>query len=171
LTVIGVHTPEFAFEKNLENVRRAVQQLKIGFPLAIDNEYAIWPAFNNRYWPAVYLIDVRGRLRQHHFGEGEYERLKTAIQQLLAEAGAPGNGDPLVPVTATGIELPADWANLRSAEIYLGYDRTENFSSREGAKSNRARVYTAPSELKMARIDEHRKTSQPVRVEQEQWRS
>ena len=88
LAVIGVHTPEFAFEKNLENVRRAVQQMRIDFPIAIDNDYAIWRAFNNRYWPALYFIDARGRLRRHHFGEGEYERSEKAIQQLLAETGA-----------------------------------------------------------------------------------
>ena len=91
LTVIGVHTPEFAFEKNLENVRRAVPQMQIDYPIAIDNDYAIWRAFDNRYWPALYFIDARGRLRQHHFGEGEYERSEMAIQQLLAETGARGD--------------------------------------------------------------------------------
>ena len=91
LAVIGVHTPEFAFEKNLENVRRAVQQMKIDFPIAIDNDYSIWRAFDNQYWPALYFIDARGRVRQHHFGEGEYERSEMAIQQLLAETGARGD--------------------------------------------------------------------------------
>ena len=89
--MIGVHTPEFAFEKNLENVRRAVQQMKLDFPIAVDNDYAIWRAFNNRYWPALYFIDARGRLREHHFGEGEYERSEKAIRQLLAETGATGD--------------------------------------------------------------------------------
>ena len=88
LVVIGVHTPEFAFEKKLENVRRAVQQMKLDFPIAVDNDYAIWRAFDNRYWPALYFIDARGRLRRHHFGEGEYEQSEMAIQQLLAETGA-----------------------------------------------------------------------------------
>jgi thiol-disulfide isomerase/thioredoxin len=151
LALIGVHTPEFAFEKNLENVRRALQQMKIDFPIAVDNDYAIWRAFNNRYWPALYFIDARGRLRHHHFGEGEYERSETTIKQLLAEAGARSNGGALVSVSATGFELPADWENLRSPEVYLGYDRAENFSSPGGAITNRPRVYAVPTRLALNR--------------------
>ena len=151
LTVIGVHTPEFAFEKNLENVRRAVPQLRIDYPIAIDNDYAIWRAFDNRYWPALYFIDARGRLRQHHFGEGEYARSEMVIQQLLAETGARGADQPVVSVTATGFELPADWGNLKSPENYLGYDRTENFSSPGGAGLGRRRVYAAPTRLELNR--------------------
>ena len=149
--MIGVHTPEFAFEKNLENVRRAVQQMKLDFPIAVDNDYAIWRAFNNRYWPALYFIDARGRLREHHFGEGEYERSEKAIQQLLAETGATGDDQGVVSVTASGFELPADWRNLKSPEIYLGYDRTENFSSPGGAALGRRRVYAAPTRLELNR--------------------
>ncbi len=149
LTVIGVHTPEFAFEKNLDNVRRAVQQMKIDYPIAVDNEYAIWRAFNNRYWPALYFIDARGRVRRHHFGEGEYEKSEIAIQQLLAETGARADDQGGVSVAATGFELPADWRSLRSPEIYLGHDRTENFSSPGGAALGRRRVYAASTRLEL----------------------
>jgi Thioredoxin like C-terminal domain/AhpC/TSA family len=147
LAVIGVHTPEFAFEKNLENVRRAVQQMQIHYPIAIDSDYAIWRAFNNRYWPALYFIDARGRLRQHHFGEGEYARSEMAIQRLLAEAGTSGVGAGVVSVAGSGVEAAADWGNLRSPEIYLGHDRTDNFSSPGGAALGRRRVYAAPTRL------------------------
>ena len=148
--MIGVHTPEFAFEKKLENVRRAVQQMKIDFPIAVDNDYAIWRAFNNRYWPALYFIDARGRLRQHHFGEGEYEQSEIAIQHLLAEAGATSVPPrSRVGLLRAGFELPADWQNLRSPEIYLGHDRTENFSSPGGAALGRRRVYAAPTRLEL----------------------
>ena len=149
LAVIGVHTPEFAFEKNLENVRRAVQQLKVDYPIAIDNDYSIWRAFNNRYWPALYFIDARGRLRQHHFGEGEYERSEMAIQRLLAEAGTSSVGAGVVSVVGSGVEAAADWGTLRSPEIYLGHDRTNNFSSPGGAALGRRRVYAAPTRLEL----------------------
>ena len=144
LVVIGVHTPEFAFEKNLENVRRAVQQMKLDFPIVMDNDYEIWRAFNNRYWPALYFLDARGRLREHRFGEGEYERSEKAIRGLLAETGATGDDKGAVPIAASGFELQADWRNLKSPEIYLGYDRTENFSSPGRAALARRRIYAAP---------------------------
>ena len=147
LVLIGVHTPEFAFEKNLDNVRRAVQQMRIDYPIVIDNDYAIWRAFKNRYWPALYFIDARGRLRQHHFGEGEYEQSELAIQRLLAEAGATGIGGGVVSVDAAGFEAPADWENLKSPENYLGYDRTGNFASPGGAVLDRRRVYAAPTRV------------------------
>jgi thiol-disulfide isomerase/thioredoxin len=150
LAVIGVHTPEFAFEKKLENVRRAVQQLKLDFPIAVDNDYAIWRAFNNRHWPALYFVDARGRLREHHFGEGEYERSEKAIRGLLAETGATGDDKGAGPISASGFELQADWRNLKSPEIYLGHDRTENFSSPGGAALGR-RVYAAPTRLELNR--------------------
>jgi thiol-disulfide isomerase/thioredoxin len=147
LTVIGVHTPEFEFEKNLDNVHRAVGQLKIGYPIVVDNDYAIWRAFNNKYWPALYFIDARGRVRQHHFGEGEYDQSEKGIQQLLAEAGAREDDQAAVPVPVTGFELPGDWRNLKSPETYLGFDRMENFSSPDGAGLGRRRVYAAPKRL------------------------
>jgi hypothetical protein len=147
LIVIGVHTPEFAFEQRIDNVRRALQELKIDYPIAIDNDYAIWRAFDNRYWPALYFVDARGRLRHHHFGEGDYERSEMTIQKLLAEKGLTANDQGLVSIAATGFELPADWRNLKSPEIYLGHDRTNNFSSPGGAAPGRRRVYAAPARL------------------------
>jgi thiol-disulfide isomerase/thioredoxin len=147
LVVIGVHTPEFAFEQNVENVRRAVQQMKIEFPIVIDNDYSIWRAFNNQYWPALYFIDARSRLRQHHFGEGEYEKSEMAIQRLLAEGGVAGIGAGVVSVDGNGIEAAPDWGNLRSPENYLGHERTQNFASPGGAARDRRRVYAAPKRL------------------------
>jgi len=147
LVVVGVHTPEFAFEHNLTNVRRAVQQLKIEYPIAIDNDYSIWRAFKNEYWPALYFIDARGRVRRHHFGEGEYERSEKTMQQFLTEAGVGGVRQGVVSGEASGVEAPADWGNLRSPENYLGYDRTENFASPGGAGLNRRRAYAAPARL------------------------
>jgi hypothetical protein len=147
LTVIGVHTPEFPFEQNLDNVRRAVRQLGIEYPIVIDNDYAIWRAFNNHYWPALYFIDARGQIRQHQFGEGEYERSELTIQRLLAEAGTAGVGNGLVSVDAAGVQAPADWGNLRSPENYLGYGRTENFASPGGAQSDSRRAYAPPTRL------------------------
>jgi len=147
LVVVGVHTPEFAFERDLDNVRRAVRRLRIEYPVAIDNDYAIWRAFRNQYWPALYFIDARGRVRQHHFGEGEYEQSEKVIQRLLAEAGAATSNAGVVSVDAAGVEAPADWANLRSPENYVGYERTENFASRGGVERDRRRLYAAPARL------------------------
>ena len=146
LVVIGVHTPEFPFEHNLDNVRRAVQQMKIPYPVVIDNDYAIWRAFNNQYWPALYLLDGRGRVRLQYFGEGEYARSEHTIQRLLSEAGVTGISNPIVPIDGGGFEAEADWANLRSPETYVGYDRSENFASR-GAAVDRRRAYAAPARL------------------------
>ena len=147
LAVIGVNTPEFGFEKNVENVRRAVQQIKIDFPIAVDNDYAIWRAFNNQYWPALYLIDARGRVRHHHFGEGEYDRSETVIQTLLTEAGVVVLRDGVVSVVGSGVEAAADWRNLRSPETYLGYKRTERSVSPGGMGRDRGRVYAIPARL------------------------
>ena len=116
LVVIGVHTPEFGFEHDLGNVRRAVRDLRIDYPVAIDNDYAVWGAFDNHYWPALYFADARGRVRHHHFGEGEYQQSEMVIQQLLAEAGTTDHGHELVSVDPRGLEVPADWASLRSPE-------------------------------------------------------
>ena len=147
LVVIGVHTPEFPFERDIDNVRRAVRQMRIEYPVAIDNDYAIWRAFNNQYWPALYFIDARGRVRQHHFGEGEYERSEMAIQRLLSEAGVGGFGDGVVSVDAGGVEAAADWNNLKSPETYVGYARIQNFASRGGVDPDRRRVYATPARL------------------------
>ena len=165
LVVICVHTPEFTFEKKLENVRRAVEQMKLDFPIAVDNDYAIWRAFSNRYWPALYFFDARGRLRQHHFGEGEYDQSEMVIQRLLAEAGTSSVGAGVLSVTGSGVEAAADWGKLRSPEIYLGYDRTDNFSSPGGIARGRPRVYAAPARLGLnhwALAGEWTMTDQPV---------
>ena len=147
LVVIGVHTPEFPFEGNVDNVRRSIQQMKIEYPIVIDNDYSIWRAFENNAWPALYLIDARGRVRQHHFGEGEYQSSERALQRLLKEAGVFGVGDDVVAVDGSGFEAAADWINLRSTETYVGYERTENFASPDAARFNQRRTYRAPSRL------------------------
>jgi thiol-disulfide isomerase/thioredoxin len=147
LVVIGVHAPEFAFEKNLENVRRMVKDLNVGYPVAVDNDHSIWRAFDNHYWPALYFIDAEGRIRHHKFGEGGYEESERVIQQLLTEAGAAGVGRDLVSVEGRGAEAAPDWGNLRSPENYLGYQRTENFASPGGSGPDQPRTYAAPQRL------------------------
>ena len=141
LVVIGVHAPEFPFEKNISNVRSAVKEMRIAYPVAVDNEHAIWRAFKNQYWPALDFIDGKGQVRHHHFGEGSYEQSEMIIQALLAEAGYSGIDREHVSVDAQGIEAAADWASLKSAENYLGYERTENFSSPGGPSPDKARIY------------------------------
>jgi cytochrome c biogenesis protein CcdA/thiol-disulfide isomerase/thioredoxin len=144
LVVIGVHAPEFAFEKNIANVKKAVADLGIGYPVAIDNDYAIWRAFDNQYWPAHYFIDAEGRIRHHHFGEGDYDGSERVIQQLLAEAGkTAAMGKALVAVSASGAEAAADMSDVRSPETYIGYDRAENFVSPGGPVDDTAHVYAA----------------------------
>jgi thiol-disulfide isomerase/thioredoxin len=149
LVVVGVHTPEFWFERDADNVRRAVRDMRIGYPVATDSDYGIWGAFDNHYWPALYFADARGRLRHHYFGEGEYQQSEMVIQQLLAEAGSDGAGPELVAVDAQGLEAPADWAALRSPENYTGYERTENFASPGGVVPDTPHSYTAPAELRL----------------------
>ena len=148
LVVIGVHTPEFGFEHDPDNVRRAVKDMGVGYPVAIDNDYAVWRAFGNYYWPALYFADAQGRIRHHHFGEGEYQQSEMVIWQLLAEAGSGGTGHDLVSVDARGVEAAADWASLRSPENYTGYERTENFASPGGARPGERHLYTGPAELR-----------------------
>ena len=126
LVVIGVHSPEFGFEKQLPNVRWAAEMFRVDYPVAVDNEFAIWRAFGNQYWPALYLIDGKGRIRHTHFGEGEYERTERVIQELLKEGGARGVGQDLVAVEPRGAEAPADWTDVKSPETYLGSARSEN---------------------------------------------
>ena len=149
LVVIGVHTPEFAFEHNPDNVRQAVQEMNIDYPVAVDNDYAVWSAFDNHYWPALYFADEHGQIRHHHYGEGEYQQSEMVIQQLLAEAGSAGISRDLVSVDARGVEAPADWATLRSPENYTGYERTENFASPGGVLPGKPHLYTAPAELRL----------------------
>jgi thiol-disulfide isomerase/thioredoxin len=147
LVVIGVHTPEFEFEKNIDNVRRAVDDMRVAYPVAIDSDYSVWRAFGNSAWPAVYLVDAQGRVRYRHLGEGEYERTEKVIQQLLAEAGKTAIGGDLVAVQGHGVEAAADWASLRSPETYVGAERTENFASPGGPVVGKPRAYAAPARL------------------------
>jgi len=148
LVVIGVHAPEFPFERDIDNVRRAAKDLKVDYPVAIDNDFAIWRAFTNRYWPALYFVDAQGRVRHHHFGEGAYEQSEMIIQRLLTEAGAREIGHDLVSVDATGVEAAADWRSLRSPENYVGYERAEHFASPGGVVMDRSHVY-ATAQLRL----------------------
>ncbi|WP_276120101.1 cytochrome c biogenesis protein DipZ [Pararhizobium qamdonense] len=143
LVVIGVHAPEFAFEKNIDNVRKAVGDFQIGYPVAIDNDYTIWRAFQNNYWPAHYLIDASGKVRYTHFGEGNYRQTEKAIQDLLHEAGdQAADATPATPV-ANGAEVGADLQHLRSGETYVGYKQASNFVSPGGLKPDISQEYAA----------------------------
>ena len=144
LVVVGIQTPEFEFEQNLDSVRREVAARGIDWPVAVDNRYEIWRAFNNRYWPALYFIDREGVIRDHHFGEGRYEQSERVIQELL---GLPPQD--LVSVHGEGDEAAADWARLNSAETYLGYDRTDSFASPGGVALGETRVFAAPEHLNL----------------------
>ena len=141
LVVIGVHSPEFAFEKNVANVSRAAADLQIRYAVAIDNDYAIWRAFDNRYWPAHYFVDAEGRVRHHHFGEGGYDESERVIQQLLAEAGRHEVPSGIVAVEASGAEAPSNETNVGSPETYVGYNRAERFVSPGGAVQDARKVY------------------------------
>jgi thiol-disulfide isomerase/thioredoxin len=147
LVVIGVHTPEFPFEHDEENVRWAVEDMDVRYPVALDPDYAVWEAFANRYWPAIYIADAQGLIRHQQFGEGAYEECERVIQQLLRENGRDGIGDDLVSVTPMGFEVQADWANLESPETYLGHEQGRNFASPGGAEIDAAHAYEAPDRL------------------------
>jgi cytochrome c biogenesis protein CcdA/thiol-disulfide isomerase/thioredoxin len=147
LVVIGVHAPEFAFERNVDNVKQAVAKLNIDYPVAIDNNYEIWRAFDNEYWPADYFIDAQGRIRHHFFGEGDYAESEKVIQQLLAEAGKGNLPTDVVSVSATGAEAASDEADVKSPETYIGYMRSENFASPGGPIGDKPHDYS-PSDLK-----------------------
>ena len=144
LVVVGVHTPEFAFERDVGNVRTAIKDLGISYPVAVDNRYAIWRAFGNQYWPAHYLIDAQGRLRYHHFGEGNYGQTERVLQQLLQEAGATGVAPGLAEVDARGVQRAADGAAVGSPETYVGYERSEHFVSTPGTVRDLVATYVAP---------------------------
>jgi thiol-disulfide isomerase/thioredoxin len=149
LVVIGVHTPEFSFESDLGNVRWAAGELRVGHPVAVDNDYAIWNAFGNRYWPARYFLDARHRIRHEQFGEGDYDGSERVVQQLLSEAGSAGAGRELIDVTPRGIEAAADWPSLRTPETYLGYLRTENFAPDGGLGADQRREHAVPARLRL----------------------
>lgn len=148
LVVIGVHTPEFAFEKSEPNVREAVNRLGVTYPVAMDNDFAVWRAFRNQYWPAHYFIDAQGRIRHHHFGEGDYDGSERVIQQLLKEAGAAAVATDLVQIQAQGAEAAADMSRLGSPETYVGYARAENFRSPGGFARDALKTY-APASLNL----------------------
>jgi thiol-disulfide isomerase/thioredoxin len=147
LVVVGVHTPEFSFEHDAENARRALAEMHVEFPIALDSDYAVWNAFTNHYWPALYLIDADGKIRHHRFGEGDYERSEKMIQQLLADAGAEHADREIVDVVGTGPEAPADWEHLESPESYLGFQQAQSFASPGGIAAERSRVYQVPDRL------------------------
>ena len=148
LAVVGVQTPEFDFEGDLDNVRRAVEEMDVRYPLAVDNDYTIWRAFDNHYWPALYFADIQGQIRHHYFGEGEYEESERVIQELLAEAGVEGVDTALVRPQPRGVELGADWDELKSPENYVGYQRTEGFASPGGPVLDEPHAYEAPSSMR-----------------------
>jgi Thioredoxin like C-terminal domain/AhpC/TSA family len=148
LAVIGVQTPEFEFEKDLEGVGVAIRDLDVRYPVAVDNDYAIWRAFDNHYWPALYFADEEGHIRHHRFGEGEYEESERVLQMLLARAGAGDVDHALVRLEPQGVELGADWADLGSPENYVGYERTDGFASSGGPVLDERHEYTAPSSLR-----------------------
>ena len=149
LVVIGVHAPEFEFEKNVANIRWALKDMGIDYPVAVDNSHIIWRAFRNQAWPALFFIDAQGRLRHHTFGEGSYEQSEMVIQALLREAGASGVSREPVKVDARGHDAAADWRNLRSPENYVGFERTENFASPGGLLRDMPRTYQRPAKLSL----------------------
>jgi thiol-disulfide isomerase/thioredoxin len=149
LTVIGAHTPEFDFEHDLDNVVAQSRALNVGYPIALDNDYGVWRAFGNHFWPAIYLADAQGRIRFHHFGEGEYAMTEMAIQQLLLDAGATDVDRGLATVEPRGLEVAADVRTLRSPETYLGYGQATGFASPDGLRENGPFDYTAPTSLSL----------------------
>src|SRR5215204_3419482 len=149
LTTIGVHTPEFDFEHDVANVTTQARALRVPYPIAVDSDYGVWTAFVNHYWPAVYLADVQGRIRYHHFGEGEYAMTEMAIQQLLLEAGAKDVAMDLVSVDPVGLEVAADYQTLRSPETYLGYGQATGMAAPDGLRADAAHDYPPPAGLRL----------------------
>jgi thiol-disulfide isomerase/thioredoxin len=147
LVVIGVHSPEFDFEKNAENVRRAVTTMNVPYPIVMDSDHAIWKALDNEAWPALYLVDAQGRIRHHYYGEGAYDQVERILQHLLADAGHGDASMALVSVVPKGVEAAADWRSLGTPETYVGYERAEGFASPGGLVRNKSRVYTVPARL------------------------
>jgi thiol-disulfide isomerase/thioredoxin len=149
LVVIGVHTPEFSFEHEPKNVEDAVRNLNVVFPVAIDSKYRIWQSFNNQAWPAQYVVDARGRIRYHHFGEGDYGEIERVIQELLKENGAAGLASGTTSVSGVGIEAAPDWTEERSPETYIGYRQAQDFASPEKVHNNSIQVFSAPLKLSL----------------------
>ena len=142
LTVVGVHTPEFGFEHEHDNVTVRSRALGVTYPIALDDDYGIWRDFSNHFWPAVYLADAQGRIRYHHFGEGEYAMTEMVIQQLLVEAGAEDVSRDLVSVEPRGLEVAADWGTLQTPETYVGYGQASGFAQDDVASFDEPAVYT-----------------------------
>ena len=151
LVVIGVHTPEFGVEHDVDNIRRALSAMQIPYPVAVDSDYAVWDAFDNRYWPAAYYADAEGSIRSHQFGEGRYDEQERVIQQLLLESGRSEVDHGLVTVVGRDAEAPADWSTLESGETYLGFARGAGFGSPERPEDDSARGYTIPASLELGR--------------------
>ena len=147
LTVIGVHTPEFGFERDLDNVVAHTRDFGVEYPIAIDSDYGVWRAFDNHFWPAVYIADGQGRIRYHHFGEGEYAMTEMVIQQMLHDAGAEPIDQELVSVEPRGLEVAADWQTLQSPETYVGYRQSSGFAQASSARFDDPYTYTAPGRL------------------------
>ena len=147
LVVVGVHTPEFGFERYVDNVVAAARTFDVSYPIALDGEYEIWGAFGNRYWPATYVADVDGRIRHHHFGEGEYAETEMVIQQLLLDAGAGPVDQDVVMVEPRGLEVAADWRTIGSPETYTGYRQSSGFAQEDRARFDEAHSYAAPERL------------------------
>jgi thiol-disulfide isomerase/thioredoxin len=149
LVLVGVHTPEFPFEREIDNVRWAAREMKVEYPVSLDSDYAIWRAFSNRYWPAVYIADAEGRIRHHQFGEGGYAECEMIIQRLLRDAGRDDVSDGTVSPASEGFEVQADWANLRSPETYLGYEQGWNFASPDRVQLDLSHTYSLPESLEL----------------------
>ena len=147
LTVIGVHTPEFGFERNVDNVTASAREMGVNYPIALDSDYAVWRAFSNSFWPALYVADGHGMIRYHHFGEGEYAMSEMVIQQLLGEAREEGFDTQLVSVEPRGLEVAADWGDLRTPETYLSYGRSYGFASPDSELFDEPHDYPEPSGL------------------------
>ena len=149
LTTIGVHTPEFDFERDVDNIIAQARALRVPYPIAVDSDYGVWRDFDNHYWPAVYIADAQGRIRYHHFGEGEYAMQEMVIQQVLLEAGADDVDQNLVSVDPVGLEVAADYRTLRSPETYLGYGQATGLASPDGLRSDESHDYAPPSSLRL----------------------
>ena len=149
LTVIGVHTPEFGFEHDIDNVVARSRDFRVEYPIAVDSDYGVWQAFDNHFWPAIYIADAEGQIRYHHFGEGEYAMAEMVVQQLLLEAGAEAIDPDLVSVDPQGFEVAADWRTLRTPETYVGYGRSAGFASPESARFNVRHTYPEPDRLSL----------------------
>jgi thiol-disulfide isomerase/thioredoxin len=149
LVVIGVHTPEFLFERDPDNVREAVEAMRVRYPVALDPDYGVWNAFANSYWPAVYIADMDGRIRHHHYGEGGYAECERVVQRLLRAAGHDGFDDELVAVEPEGFEVQADWSHLKTPETYLGYQQGQRFASSSDLVLDDPREYVIPEPLNL----------------------